>query len=243
MIQVLFVVIAALGLAAALGTILARNLVRAALYLVAFFFTVACQFVLLEAEFLAALQVLVYIGAVAIILMFGIMLTRNIQGDDPTSTPSAWRLPGLVAGLGVFLVLAFGITYQKGIGTRQSWATTERPARDRPRAKRSSPRSQAVNNMAKVVGDELMTRYVIAFEVAGLLLTAALVGAIAIAHREEVEPAPSRGARRTVGERPQPVAAAARPRRSRQLVADGARRSLMSRPRFAPAVRHRVSAG
>ena len=56
-------------------------------------------------------------------------------------------------------------------------------------------RADAVNNMAKVVGDELLTRYVIAFEVAGLLLTAALVGAIALAHREELEP----GARRTVG--------------------------------------------
>src|SRR5262245_10273522 len=115
--QVLFVVIATVGLAAALGTILVRNLVRAALYLIAFFFTVACVFVLLEAEFLAALQVLVYIGAVAILLMFGIMLTRNIQGDDPSSTPSAWRLPGLVAGLGVFLILAYGVTYQKGIGS------------------------------------------------------------------------------------------------------------------------------
>jgi NADH:ubiquinone oxidoreductase subunit 6 (subunit J) len=195
-IQVLFVVIAAVGLAAALGTILARNLVRAALYLVAFFFTVACQFVLLEAEFLAALQVLVYIGAVAIILMFGIMLTRNIQGDDPSSTPSAWQLPGLVAGLGVFLVLAFGISYQKGIGTARSWATTEA----RPRiglGDLTSPRARAVTNMAKVVGDELMTRYVIAFEVAGLLLTVALVGAIAVAHREEVEPAAARASNLT----------------------------------------------
>ncbi len=192
MIQVLFVLIAGVGLAAALGTILARNLVRAALYLVAFFFTVACHFVLLEAEFLAALQVLVYIGAVAIILMFGIMLTRNIQGDDPSSTPSAWRLPGLVAGLGVFLVLAFGITFQQGINGEQSWAdTSERPAIDR--GKPVSPRSRAVNDMAKSVGNELMTRYVIGFETAGLLLTAALVGAIAIAHREEVEPAPPRG--------------------------------------------------
>jgi NADH:ubiquinone oxidoreductase subunit 6 (subunit J) len=186
------------GLAAALGTILARNLVRAALYLVAFFFTIACQFVLLEAEFLAALQVLIYIGAVAIILMFGIMLTRNIQGDDPASTPSAWRLPGLVAGLGVFLVLAFGITFQRGIGNRQSWMTTsQRPAIDQGKA--LSPRSQAINDMAKSVGNELMTRYVIAFETAGLLLTVALVGAIAIAHREEIEPAPSRGASETAG--------------------------------------------
>ena len=54
--------------------------------------------------------------------------------------------------------------------------------------------------MAKVVGDELMTRYVIAFEVAGLLLTVALVGAIAIAHREEAEPARARGTRDGAGE-------------------------------------------
>ena len=118
MIQVLFVVIAAVGLAAALGTILARNLVRAALYLIGFFFAVACLFVLLEAEFLAALQVLVYIGAVAIILMFGIMLTRNIQGDDPSSTPSAWKVPGLLAGVLVFLLLAFGIGNQSPLALR-----------------------------------------------------------------------------------------------------------------------------
>jgi NADH:ubiquinone oxidoreductase subunit 6 (subunit J) len=198
-IQVLFVLIAAIGLAAALGTVLARNLVRAALYLVAFFFMVACQFVLLEAEFLAALQVLVYIGAVAIILMFGIMLTRNIQGDDPASTPSAWRLPGLVAGLGVFLVLAFGITYQRGIGTTPAWSTTdERPSIEASAA--NSPRGQAVNNMAQVVGVELMTRYLIGFEVAGLLLTVALVGAIAIAHREEIEPARTSGKKGNTGE-------------------------------------------
>ena len=197
MIQVLFVVIATIGLAAALGTILARNLVRAALYLIGFFFTVACVFVLLEAEFLAALQVLVYIGAVAILLMFGIMLTRNIQGDDPTSTPSAWRLPGLVAGLCIFLVLAYGIADQKGIGSQRSWSTTEsRPTVAGAKGADAKGRALAINNMAKVVGDELMTRYVIAYEVAGLMLTAALVGAIAIAHREEDDPSPGSSSRR-----------------------------------------------
>ncbi len=189
-IQILFVVIAALGLAAALGTVLARNLVHAGLFLVAFFFTIACQFVLLEAEFLAALQVLVYIGAVAILLMFGIMLTRNIQGDDPTFAPSAWQLPGLVAGLGVFVVLAYGIAYQTGLGGQRAWSETDtRPMIATAPNQPPSPRAQAVNSMGKVAGDELMTRYVIAFEVAGLLLTVALVGAIALAHREEEEPA------------------------------------------------------
>ncbi len=193
MIQVLFMVIAGLGLAAAAGTILARNLVHAGLFLVAFFFAVACQFVLLEAEFLAALQVLVYIGAVAILLMFGIMLTRNIQGDDPTSVPSSWRLPGLIAGLGVFMVLAYGISFQKGIGSQMSWTTRDvRPTISAATGETAPPRTRAVNEMGRIVGDELMTRYVIAFEVAGLLLTAALVGAIAIAHREEAAPPASR---------------------------------------------------
>jgi len=192
-IQVLFVLIATIGLAAALGTILARNLVRAALYLIAFFFTVACIFVILEAEFLAALQVLVYIGAVAILLMFGIMLTRNIQGEDPTTAPSAWGLPGLVAGFCVFVVIAYGISNQSGIGSQPSWSTIEvRPKLGAAEGPGASPRAQAVNNMANAVGKELMTRYVVAFEVAGLLLTVALVGAIAIAHREEVEPASGR---------------------------------------------------
>ncbi len=187
MIQVLFVVIAAVGLAAALGTILARNLVRAALYLIGFFFAVACLFVLLDAEFLAALQVLVYIGAVAILLMFGIMLTRNIQGDDPSATPAAWKFPGLLAGLLVFAVLAYGISSQRPLGSQKSWATMElRPPIEKYDEAGPPDRSKAVGNMAAVVGDELMKRYVIAFEVAGLLLTAALVGAIAIAHREEL---------------------------------------------------------
>src|SRR5262245_10117076 len=183
-------VIAGFGLAAALGTVLARNLVHAGLFLVAFFFTIACQFVLLEAEFLAALQVLVYIGAVAILLMFGIMLTRNIQGVDRTSAPSAWQLPGLVPGLGMFLVRAYGIAYQTGLGGQRAWSKTDtRPAIATAPNQPPSPRALAVNNMPKVAGDELMTRYVIAFEVAGLLLTVALVGAIALAHREEEDPA------------------------------------------------------
>jgi NADH:ubiquinone oxidoreductase subunit 6 (subunit J) len=198
-IQVLFVVIAVVGLAAALGTILARNLVRAALYLIGFFFAVACVFVLLEAEFLAALQVLVYIGAVSILLMFGIMLTRNIQGDDPSSTPSVWKVPGLAAGLCVFLVLGYGISDQQGIGTQRSWSTQERrpPLQQVKEGAAATGRTRAVNQMAKVVGEELMKRFVIAFEVAGLLLTAAVVGAIAIAHREEGDPSASRSSQRS----------------------------------------------
>lgn len=183
--QTLFLVISALGLGAAVGTILARNLVHAGLYLVAFFFVIACQFVLLEAEFLAAIQVLVYIGAVAILLMFGIMLTRNIQGDDTTTVAPGWTMPALVGGLGLFLVLGFGINNHVGLKDRANWsATVNRPSIATPVGQTPSPRAAAINNMGQAVGVEMMTRFVVPFEVAGLLLTAALVGAIALAHRE-----------------------------------------------------------
>lgn len=191
MLQFLFLVIAVLGVLAALGTVLARNLVHAGLYLVAFFFVIACQFVLLEAEFLAALQVLVYIGAVAILLMFGIMLTRNVQGDDTTVIPAAWKVPGLFAGLCVFVVLVFGINNTVAPAGRSPWSEMDvRPsiAQQPEESPTVAARREAVNNMGKVIGNELMTRYVVAFETAGLLLTAALVGAIALAAREEEEP-------------------------------------------------------
>jgi NADH:ubiquinone oxidoreductase subunit 6 (subunit J) len=196
--QFLFMVIAALGLLAALGTVLARNLVHAGLFLVCFFFTIACQFVLLEAEFLAAVQVLVYIGAVAILLMFGIMLTRNIQGDDTTILTGTWKIPALVAGLCVFGVLVFGINNAVSPRGQGSWSLIDsRPSLEpslNDVGTTNDVRREAVNNMAKVVGDELMTRYVVGFEVAGLLLTAALVGAIALAYREE-EPEATQPAR------------------------------------------------
>ncbi|MGE3818196.1 MAG: NADH-quinone oxidoreductase subunit J [Isosphaeraceae bacterium] len=197
MIQVLFLTISVLGLLAALGTVLARNLVHAALYLVAFFFIVACQFVLLEAEFLAAIQVLIYIGAVAILMMFGIMLTRNVQGDVTTSLPKGWTWPAVGAGIALFAVLVFGINNHVGLKGRSDWsASARRPTLNSPVNvdEKSPARSTVVNEMGPAVGVQMLTRYALSFEVAGLLLTAALVGAIAIAHRETTDADPNSSA-------------------------------------------------
>ena len=198
MISVLFLVISTLGVLAALGTVLVRNLVHAALYLVAFFFIIACQFVLLEAEFLAAIQVLIYIGAVAILMMFAIMLTRNILGDDSSAVPVGWKVPAFLAGLGLFAVLVFGINRHEGSPGRPSWSSISKRPVASPETPEAAALQGAINNMGKAVGDEMMTRYVIPFEVAGLLLTAALVGAIAVAHREGDDHSPRLGAIETV---------------------------------------------
>ncbi|WP_165065029.1 NADH-quinone oxidoreductase subunit J family protein [Paludisphaera rhizosphaerae] len=188
MLQLVFLVIATLGLLAALGTVLSRNLVHAALHLVGFFFCVACLFVLLDAEFLAAVQVLVYIGAVAILLMFGIMLTRNTRGDEGGSLSGPWRTPALAAGFCLFAVLFFGINNAVSPSGTSPWSRmTSRPsiAPSADEAASAVERRQAVDDMARVVGVEFVTRYAMAFELAGLLLTAALVGAVALAHRDE----------------------------------------------------------
>lgn len=195
--RAIFLQISALGILAALGTVLARNLIHAALYLVAFFFLIACQFVLLEAEFMAAMQVLVYIGAVAILILFGIMLTRNIQGDETTSGSWILKVPAAIVGLALLGLLVYGFHVEKGVDggpftrPRPSWsATRERPALDAP----GHVPAPAVNDMARILGQEMMTRWVIPFEVAGLLLTAALVGAIALAMPERPEESPRLGA-------------------------------------------------
>lgn len=174
--RALFLQIAGLGLVLALGVVLARNLVHAALALVGFNFLIACLFVLLEAELLAAVQVLVYIGAVAILLMFGIMLTRDIQGDETTRSGLATRLPAALVALAFLGLLLYGMAQERGLGSRPAWSQmTSRPALDTPE------REAAVNQMGLTLGVELMTRWMVPFEVAGLLLTAALVGAVALA--------------------------------------------------------------
>ena len=197
MIRILFTIIASLGILTALGTVLAKNLVHAALFLVAFFFLVACQFVLLEAEFMAAMQVLVYIGAVSIILMFGIMLTRNIQGDETTSGRWVGKLPAAAVAIALLAVLVAGIYEERRGGGREAWAQIEvRPPliMKTPRGPAVDARSAAIMDMGRGVGNEMLQRYLIPFEVAGLLLTAALIGAVALAQSEESEIVPRLGA-------------------------------------------------
>jgi len=184
--QTLFLIISALGLLAALGTVLNRNLVHAALHLVGFFFVVACQFVLLEAEFLAAIQVLIYIGAggdPADVRDHADPEHPGGRHDDALPLlelargwwpgwPCSWcSAAGSRAGSG-----PRGIPHGRPLRNGRRSSTTRGVATGR--------HAVAINNMGKAVGDEMLTRFVIPFEVAGLLLTAALVGAIALAFRE-----------------------------------------------------------
>ena len=140
-----------------------RNLVHSALSLVVTFAGIAGIFLQLHAEFVGFAQVLVYIGAVAILIVFAILLTRS--GETPNQAVLA---PGWIAG-----IVISGVVF-----ATLGWAVLSSNA-----IARGTPDGPAVT--VKNIGDALMTKYVLPLEVIGLLLTAAMIGAVIIAMKEE----------------------------------------------------------
>ncbi len=158
--QIIFLITAAATLISGLMVVTARNLVHAALWLIAALFSVAILFVLLEAGFLAAVQVVLYIGAIAILIIFAIMLTRRVMQDTGPQTNRQWWLGAIIAVAlfaALFVVLR-QVTYPE--------VTTAVP-----------PDSLQTLGRSFVDPD----RYMLPFELASVLLLAAMIGAIAVA--------------------------------------------------------------
>lgn len=159
--QVVFFLLAAFTAGASLLVVLARNIVHCAIALVFAFFGVAALYVMLDAEFLAAVQVLLYVGGITILLLFAIMLTSRISAHGVKIMNEQVGVSALVA-IAVFALMVFANL--KGITL-------------------GAPPLAAPNNTASV-GTLLLTTYVLPFEVVSLLLLAAMVGAIILARRE-----------------------------------------------------------
>lgn len=160
-----FAILAVLTIAGAAAALTLRNLVHCVLALTLSFLGLAGFYLQLSAQFVGFAQVLVYVGAVAILVVFAVLLTR---GADPTSQSiflSSWAWSGVVAAA-VFGVLAWTIERSAVAGYRL-------------------PLQPAAT--VKQIGDALMSRYALPLEVIGLLLTVALIGAVTIAMREKQE--------------------------------------------------------
>jgi NADH-quinone oxidoreductase subunit J len=158
-----FVILAIITIASAIAAMTLRNLVHCALALIGAFAGLAALYLQLEAQFVGFAQILVYVGAVAILIVIAILLTG---GSEPPNQPifsSRWCVGGGVA-IAVFGVLAWSLHSSRAL-------TDALP-----------PASQA---SVRQIGDQLMTKYVLPLEVVGLLLTAALIGAVIIAMKEE----------------------------------------------------------
>ena len=139
-----------------------RNIFHCALFLILCLFSVAGIFILLGAEFLAAAQVLIYIGAVAVLMIFAIMLTSNLASKKITQTNEN----GVVS---FFICLIFGFTTLLLIGNTHVW--------------RYSVEGPGADNTLNL-GRYLMTEFMLPFEVVSVLLLAAMIGAIVLARKE-----------------------------------------------------------
>lgn len=159
--QIAFLIVSAVTILAALGVVVGRNILRNALALILAFLGVAALYVLLEATFLAAVQVLIYVGAIAVLIIFAIMLTERLMKRGRATNEQWWVVLVASALLAAILIFLVGAV---------EWQVTSAEIGGDP----------IVN-----LGRALLTTYVLPFEVASLLLLMALVGAIIIARERE----------------------------------------------------------
>jgi NADH-quinone oxidoreductase subunit J len=167
--NIAFGLLAAAAVLAALKVVTTQNVVHAALYLVVVLSSIAAVFVLLAAEFVAITQILVYVGAIVVLFLFGIMLTRAQLGrthdlDNNQRPAAAVTALFLLGVLSFALIDAFEDEKLPEIG--------------------GTAASVAVEQGTRPVGDAIFSTYLVPFEVVSVLLLAALVGAIVLARRD-----------------------------------------------------------
>ena len=186
-----FWILAVVAIGGALGVVLVRDLFRAALLLSLVFVAIGGLFVLMNAEFLAVVQVLIYVGAIAVLFIFAVMLTRDVQQGN---APNRLHWPaGLVSALLLSLMVAAIIATDSNDGwTTLARAGLERkaqiaqtqavgiPDKGQLAAAGLSP-TEAEDIAAGGLADLLIGEFVLPFEAVSLLLLAAAIGGLALA--------------------------------------------------------------
>jgi NADH-quinone oxidoreductase subunit J len=170
--SVVFYIFATVTVGSAAVVVLARSLIYSAFALLFTFFGVAGLYVLLGADFLAATQLLVYVGGILVLLLFGVMLTHKLYNLELRSEVSQFG-PGLVAAFGLFAVLAwpFGVPFHfYGLAFRTQWPANA---------------GRALAPTTQDIGTLFMGRYLLPFEAASILLLVALIGAAMIVRRRK----------------------------------------------------------
>jgi NADH-quinone oxidoreductase subunit J len=165
---IFFVLVGAVSLAAAIGVVLSRQPVHSALFLLANFASLAVLYVMLDAQFLAAAQIIVYAGGIVILILFVIMLIGGVTTDRAASQRTWSRYTGLL--LGIVLLGSLGYTIVQ-------------------RAEPLTPEAVAAvqGGIPWVVGMELFTNYILPFELVAILLLVALIGALVLGRQSSAE--------------------------------------------------------
>ncbi len=173
--QIIFIIISAFTIVSAVVVVTFKNLFHAALALMATFLGVAGLYILLDAGFFAAAQLLVYIGAISILIIFAIMLTRRLMSTNEPSFNSQWVM-GLVASILVGGLFIMVVTQGWGGAVAQQFEVLRAPVDD-PNV------ADSIRAMGAALVDP--NAYVLPFEIASVLLLGALIGAIVVAQPEK----------------------------------------------------------
>lgn len=160
--QILFFVLAGLSLVSALMVITSKNPVYSVLWLIVTFFTISAHYILLNAQFLAVVNIIVYAGAIMVLFLFVIML-MNLSKDTEQSKSKWLKLAGAVAGGSLLLVMVAALRNTESHMTQLGGGDIG-----------------LIQNLGKV----LFTEYVVPFEIASILFLSAMVGAVVIGKRE-----------------------------------------------------------
>jgi NADH-quinone oxidoreductase subunit J len=163
--EIVFWFFAILTIGSACVVVFSRNMIYAVFSLLFTFFGVAGIYVLLNADFLAVTQIMIYIGGILVLLIFGIMLTSNITGVDIKSGQTG-KIQMFFAGI-FSLIIIVGLIF---IALTTKWY--------------SAVPSAEVNSTIELIGKSLLTNYLLAFESASVLLLIAIIGAALIARRK-----------------------------------------------------------
>jgi len=192
--DVVFWILSVMAVVGALGVVMVPDLFRAALLLIVVFIAVAGFFILLSAEFLAVVQVLIYVGAIAILIIFAVMLTRDVQHGN---LPNRMQMPAAVLAALLFAALVAVVVdtqweflpaeQQERVDLVQTSAVTTLTGDVLTEAGITGPEEQSeVQNAG--LADLLISDYVLPFEAVSVLLLAALIGALVL-----VRPNPGTG--------------------------------------------------
>jgi NADH-quinone oxidoreductase subunit J len=188
---VVFLIVGTIAVAASILVVAMRNPVHSALFLLLTFLCVAILFVMKSAEFVAAVQVLVYAGGIMVLFLFVVMLINVRHLPEERVLSQFWK-GGLVVGLGIFLLFATIVrpgayheerANKRDLHSTKTYRTQKSKAADGTVTTKRVVRRRNVGN-SEAVGMSLYTDYLVPFEVASLFLLVAMIGAIVIGKRE-----------------------------------------------------------
>jgi len=169
--QVIFYIIALITIIAALRVVLGRNPIHSALWLVLVFFCFGGLYILLQAEFIAAIQVIVYAGAIMVLFLFVIMLIRSDRAEELFSKHRGQKLVGIMLGIALLIGIGFTVMVDFLPGNRGEQSIEFL--------------SEKAGGNTQALAEKLFTDYLFPFEATSVLLLAAIVGAVILAKRKE----------------------------------------------------------